>query len=94
MSMKENRENYLEGICGCLERIEKKVEALAVKDAGSTVENHTIREGIAELKVRLERLQSAVERNGPEMEKIRSCLRQDSMVVREGWNSWTGKCPC
>lgn len=91
MSMKENRENYLEGICGCLERIEKKVEALTVKDAGSTVENHTIREGIAELKVRLERLQSAVERNGPEMEKIRSCLRQDSMVVREVLEQLDGK---
>lgn len=27
--MKENKENYLEGIYGCLERIEKKVEILS-----------------------------------------------------------------
>ena len=39
----------------------------------------------------MERLQSAVERNGPEMEKIRSCLRQDSMVVREVLEQLDGK---
>ena len=33
MSMKENKENYLEGIYGCLERIEKKVGALSMEGA-------------------------------------------------------------
>ena len=42
MSMKENKENYLEGIYGCLERIEKKVEALPVEGTSPIVENRTI----------------------------------------------------
>ena len=54
MSMKENKENYLEGIYGCLERIEKKVEALPVEGTSPIVENRTISpEGIAELKIHL-----------------------------------------
>ena len=39
--MKENKENYLEGIYGCLERIEKKVEALPVEGTSPIVENRT-----------------------------------------------------
>lgn len=63
MSMKENKENYLEGIYGCLERIEKKVEALPVEGTSPIVENRTIfPEGIAELKIHLERQQSAENR--------------------------------
>ena len=47
------QENYLEGIYGCLERIEKKVGALPVEGTSPTVENRTISpEGIAELKIR------------------------------------------
>lgn len=38
--MKE--ENYLEGIYGCLERIEKKVEALPVEGTSPIVENRII----------------------------------------------------
>ena len=50
----------MEGIYGCLERIEKKVEALPVEGTSPIVENRIISpEGIAELKIRLERLQSA-----------------------------------
>mgnify|MGYP000386269048 CR=1 FL=1 len=64
--MKE--ENYLEGIYGCLERIEKKVETLPVEGTSPAVGNRTSSpEGIAELKIRLERLQSAVEKNGLEI---------------------------
>lgn len=63
--MKE--ENYLEGIYGCLERIEKKVETLPVEGTSPAVGNRTSSpEGIAELKIRLERLQSAVEKNSSE----------------------------
>ena len=59
------QENYLEGIYGCLERIEKKVETLPVEGTSPAVGNRTSSpEGIAELKIRLERLQSAVEKNG------------------------------
>lgn len=47
--MKE--ENYLEGIYGCLERIEKKVETLPVEGTSPAVGNRTSSpEGIAELK--------------------------------------------
>ena len=50
--MKE--ENYLEGIYGCLERIEKKVETLPVEGTSPAVGNRTSSpEGIAELKIRL-----------------------------------------
>ena len=78
--MKE--ENYLEGIYGCLERIEKKVETLPVEGTSPAVGNRTSSpEGIAELKIRLERLQSAVEKNG--LEKIRYCLSQDCQAVKE-----------
>ncbi len=67
------QENYLEGIYGCLERIEKKVEALPVEGTSPTVENRTISpEGIAELKIRLERLQSVVEKNSSEIAAVRS----------------------
>ena len=67
------QENYLEGIYGCLERIEKKVGALPVEGTSPTVENRTISpEGIAELKIRLERLQSAVEKNSSEIAAVRS----------------------
>lgn len=67
------QENYLEGIYGCLERIEKKVEALPVEGTSPIVENRTISpEGIAELKIRLERLQSAVEKNSSEIAAVRS----------------------
>ena len=67
------QENYLEGIYGCLERIEKKVEALPVEGTSPAVENRIISlEGIAELKVRLERLQSAVEKNGSEIVVVRN----------------------
>jgi len=46
--MKE--ENYLEGIYGCLERIEKKVETLPVEGTSPAVGNRTSSpEGIAEL---------------------------------------------
>ena len=46
------QENYLEGIYGCLERIEKKVEALPVEGTSPIVENRIISpEGIAELKI-------------------------------------------
>lgn len=63
----------LEGIYGCLERIEKKVEALPVEGTSPIVENRTISpEGIAELKIRLERLQSAVEKNSSEIAAVRS----------------------
>ena len=49
--MKE--ENYLEGIYGCLERIEKKVETLPVEGTSPAVGNRTSSpEGIAELKIR------------------------------------------
>ena len=69
--MKE--ENYLEGIYGCLERIEKKVETLPVEGTSPAVENRTNSpEGIAELKIRLERLQSAVEKNSSEIAAVRS----------------------
>ncbi len=62
------QENYLEGIYGCLERIEKKVGALLMEGASPTVESRTASaEWIAELKARLERLQSAVEKNGSEI---------------------------
>ena len=62
------QENYLEGIYGCLERIEKKVEALPVEGTSPAVENRTSSpEGITELKIRLERLQSAVEKNSSEI---------------------------
>ena len=67
------QENYLEGIYGCLERIEKKVEALPVEGISPAVENRTSSpEGIAELKIRLERLQSAVEKNSSEIAAVRS----------------------
>ncbi|MCQ9160473.1 hypothetical protein KMW35_22450 [Parabacteroides distasonis] len=67
------QENYLEGIYGCLERIEKKVEALPVEGTSPIVENRTISpEGIAELKIRLERLQSAVEKNSSEIAAVRA----------------------
>ena len=67
------QENYLEGIYGCLERIEKKVGALPVEGTSPTVENRTISpEGIAELKIRLERLQSVVEKNSSEIAAVRS----------------------
>ncbi len=73
MSMKENRENYLEGIYGCLERIEKKVGALPMEGASPTVGNCTVsEEWTAELKARLERLQSAVEKNSSEIAAVRS----------------------
>ena len=50
------QENYLEGIYGCLERIEKKVETLPVEGTSPAVGNRTSSpEGIAELKIRLER---------------------------------------
>ena len=69
--MKE--ENYLEGIYGCLERIEKKVETLPVEGTSPAVGNRTSSpEGIAELKIRLERLQSAVEKNGLEIAAVRN----------------------
>lgn len=72
MSMKENKENYLEGIYGCLERVEKKVGALSMEGANPTVGSCTSSaEWIAELKARLERLQSAVEKNGSEMAAVR-----------------------
>ncbi len=67
------QENYLEGIYGCLERIEKKVETLPVEGTNPVVENQTSSpEGIAELKIRLERLQSAVEKNGSEIVVVRN----------------------
>ena len=67
------QENYLEGIYGCLERIEKKVEALPVEGTSPAVGNRTSSpEGIAELKIRLERLQSAVEKNGLEIAAVRN----------------------
>ena len=67
------QENYLEGIYGCLERIEKKVEALPVEGTSPAVENRTSSpEGIAELKIRLERLQSAMEKNSSEIAAVRS----------------------
>ena len=67
------QENYLEGIYGCLERIEKKVETLPVEGTSPAVENRTSSpEGIAELKIRLERLQSAVEKNSSEIAAVRS----------------------
>lgn len=73
MSMKENKENYLEGIYGCLERIEKKVGALPMEGASPTVGNCTVsEEWTAELKARLERLQSAVEKNSSEIAAVRS----------------------
>lgn len=73
MSMKENKENYLEGIYGCLERIEKKVGALSMEGANPTVGSRTSSaEWIAELKARLERLQSAVEKNSSEIAAVRS----------------------
>ena len=73
MSMKENKENYLEGIYGCLERIEKKVEALPVEGTSPIVENRTIfPEGIAELKIHLERQQSAVEKIGSQIAAVHS----------------------
>ena len=66
------QENYLEGIYGCLERIEKKVEALPVEGTSPIVENRIISpEGIAELKIRLERQQSAVEKIGSEIAEVR-----------------------
>lgn len=66
------QENYLEGIYGCLERIEKKVEALPVESTSPVVENRTVSpEGITGLKARLERLQSAMEKNGSEMASVR-----------------------
>ena len=69
--MKE--ENYLEVIYGCLERIEKKVETLPVEGTSPAVENRTNSpEGIAELKIHLERLQSAVEKNSLEIAAVRS----------------------
>ena len=72
--MKE--ENYLEGIYGCLERIEKKVETLPVEGTSPAVGNRTSSpEGIAELKIRLERLQSAVEKNGLEIAAVRNQYR-------------------
>lgn len=72
--MKE--ENYLEGIYGCLERIEKKVETLPVEGTSPAVGNRTSSpEGIAELKIRLERLQSAVEKNGLEIAAVRNHTR-------------------
>lgn len=67
------QENYLEGIYGCLERIEKKVEALPVEGTSPIVENRIISpEGIAELKIRLERQQSAVEKIGSEIAAVHS----------------------
>ena len=67
------QENYLEGIYGCLERIEKKVEALPVEGTSPIVENRIISpEGIEELKIRLERQQSAVEKIGSEIAEVRS----------------------
>ena len=67
------QENYLEGIYGCLERIEKKVEALPVEGTSPIVENRIISpEGIEELKIRLERQQSAVEKIGSEIVEVRS----------------------
>ena len=55
------QENYLEGIYGCLERIEKKVETLPVEGTSPAVGNRTSSpEGIAELKIRLERQPAAV----------------------------------
>ena len=69
--MKE--ENYLEGIYGCLERIEKKVETLPVEGTSPIVENRTISpEGIAELKIHLERQQSAVEKIGSQIAAVHS----------------------
>lgn len=35
------QESYLEGIYGCLERIEKKVEALPMEGTSPAVENRT-----------------------------------------------------
>lgn len=67
------QENYLEGIYGCLERIEKKVETLPVEGTSPAVGNRiAFPEGIAELKIYLERLQSAVEKNGLEIAAVRS----------------------
>lgn len=67
------QENYLEGIYGCLERIEKKVEALPVEGTSPIVENRIISpEGIAELKIRLERQQSAVEKISSEIAAVHS----------------------
>ena len=78
--MKE--ENYLEGIYGCLERIEKKVETLPVEGTSPAVGNRTSSpEGIAELKIRLERLQSAVEKNGLEI-AYRSVVGRQAVVCR------------
>ena len=78
--MKE--ENYLEGIYGCLERIEKKVETLPVEGTSPAVGNRTSSpEGIAELKIRLERLQSAVEKNGLEI----AAVRNHTVRLSEGW---------
>ena len=78
--MKE--ENYLEGIYGCLERIEKKGETLPVEGTSPAVGNRTSSpEGIAELKIRLERLQSAVEKNGLEI----AAVRNHTVRLSEGW---------
>ena len=63
----------MEGIYGCLERIEKKVEALPVEGTSPIVENRIISpEGIAELKIRLERQQSAVEKISSEIAAVHS----------------------
>lgn len=71
------QESYLEGIYGCLERIEKKVEALPMEGTSPAVENRTSSpEGITELKIRLERLQSAVEKNSSEIAAVRSHTAQ------------------
>ena len=76
------QENYLEGIYGCLERIEKKVETLPVEGTSPAVGNRTSSpEGIAELKIRLERLQSAVEKNGLEI----AAVRNHTVRLSEGW---------
>ena len=67
------QENYLEGIYGCLERIEKKVETLPVEGTSPIVENRTSSpEGISELNIHLERLQSAVEKNSLDIAAVRS----------------------
>ena len=67
------QENYLEGIYGCLERIEKKVETLPVEGTSPAVGNRiAFPEGIAELKIYLERLQSAVEKNSLEIVAVRN----------------------
>ena len=72
----------MEGIYGCLERIKKKVEALPVEGTSPIVENRIISpEGIAELKIRLERLQSAVEKNGLEI----AAVRNHTVRLSEGW---------